>query len=77
MSDANSIGINISNDTDMSAAAGPLADAIVKILEAKAEQETIREALRTFGRAVQIENVTIAGAHVIGPRTINIDSQEV
>lgn len=75
MSDA-SIGINIGNTTDMKAASEPLAAALVSIMSSPAEQETIREALRVFGRSVQIENITIQGANVIGPRTINIDSEE-
>ena len=75
MSDDRSIGINVGNTTDMKAASEPLATALVAILEANAEQETIREALRVFGRSVQIEHITIEGATVIGPRTINIESE--
>ncbi len=73
----NSIGINIGNTTDMKAAADPLAAALVSILSSSVEQETIREALRVFGRSVQIEHITVQGATVVGPRTINIDSQDL
>lgn len=53
-------------------AAGPAADAIRKIMEGPGEQETVREALRVFGRVADISNVTLGGA-TIDARTINID----
>ena len=75
MSENHSIGIKIGG-ADMKDAADPLAAAIVKILEAKAEQETIRTALSVFGRSVTPDNISIANCHVVGPRTINIDNED-
>ena len=70
MDTAIKIGCDIMKDS-----AEPLADAIAKILACPGEQETIREALRTFGRAVKVENITLQGA-TVDARTINIDPVE-
>lgn len=75
MSENHSIGIKVGG-ADMREAADPLAAAIVKILEAKAEQETIRVALSVFGQSVTPDNISIANCHIVGPRTINIDGEE-
>jgi hypothetical protein len=72
MSDATSIGVNISGP-NMEEAALPLAQAIVQILAADADQETLRCALEVFGRSVRVENVHLSGSNIIGPRTIHID----
>ena len=45
--------------SDMQEAAEPMADAIVRILETSAEQETIRKALEVFSATVRVENITI------------------
>lgn len=47
----------------------PMADAIVRIMEARADQKTIREGLRALGRLTAIQGVTIS--HV------NIDARRV
>lgn len=59
---------------NMKDAATPIADALVRILESSAEQETIRTALDVFARSVRVENITIQGARVDG-RVININDE--
>lgn len=75
MDTAIKIGCDVTKDS-----AEPVAAAIAKILACPAEQETLREALRTFARAVKVENITIQGANIdarTDARTINIDGDGV
>lgn len=51
----------------------PLTDAIVRIMEARADQRTIRAALNAFGRMAKVEGVTIANCVINGDRTLNVD----
>lgn len=72
MDTAIKIGCDVTKDS-----AKPVADAIAQILGCPGEQETIREALRTFARSVRVENITIQGANIdarTDSRTFNLDS---
>lgn len=53
----------LSIGADLSEAAGPLADAIVKILAVPVEQRTLRAALRAFSRSVSISHVAVTNCH--------------
>lgn len=52
----------------------PLADAIVRIMEAKADQETIRAGLQALIATARVENVTIQNVTVRGDRSITINA---
>lgn len=57
----------------------PLADAIVRVMEAKADQKTIRAGLRALTETARIEGVTIQNVVIRGDRsiTINADADEI
>lgn len=52
---------------------GPLTDAIVRIIETRADQETIRHALDVLSGMAKVEDVTIQHCVVNGDRTVKID----
>lgn len=52
------IGIKIGNELTK-AAMEPMADMIIRIMEARADQKTIREGLRAFGRVAEVKNVSL------------------
>lgn len=52
------IGIKIGNELTK-AAMEPMADAIIRIMEVRADQKTIREGLRAFGRVAEVKNVSL------------------
>lgn len=56
----------------------PLTDAIIRIMEAKADQETIRAGLRALTDTARIEGVTIQNCVIKGDRHIevNVDADE-
>lgn len=42
----------------------PMADAIIKIMEARADQETIRAGLEALGRLTEIKSLTIKNCNI-------------
>lgn len=51
----------------------PLTDAIVRIMEARADQETIRAGLEALTNMAKIEGVTIENCVVNGDRSVVVD----
>lgn len=51
----------------------PLTDAIVRIMEARADQETIRAGLDALTKTARVEGVTIQHCVIKGDRTIHVD----
>lgn len=73
-----SIGVLVGAEAQgMSEAAGPLADAILKIITAEgADQETRRAALVAFSQSIKVENVSLNNCTVTGPRTVTVNAME-
>lgn len=47
----------------------PLTDAIMRILDAKADQRTIRKALEVLSVSAEVKNVSISGCTITGDKT--------
>ena len=62
-------GIHIDGSSNIKEAAKPLADAILSILAANAEQETIRHALTVFQQGVSFNHASVCH-NVIDARTL-------
>lgn len=65
-------GIRIGSEAPTGGVASDMADALVKLLNSNAEQETICKALDVFGQVVKVENITISDVNIDG-RTINVE----
>jgi len=57
-------GIHIDGSSNIKDAAKPLADAIISIMAANAEQETIRHALTVFQQGVSINYATVSNCTI-------------
>lgn len=66
-------GINIGTVVDKQSL-DPMTDAIVRIMESRADQETIRRGLETLSQMAKIDEVTIQHCTVMGDRHITIES---
>ena len=55
---------------------GAMTDAIIRIAEVKADQETIRRALDTLAHMAKVENCAISNVVVNGERSIVIDMDD-
>jgi hypothetical protein len=62
-------GIKIDASNNLKEAAGPLSEAIIAILNANAEQETLRHALTVFQQGVSLTGASICN-NVIDARTL-------
>lgn len=51
----------------------PLTDAIVRIMEARADQETVRSGLDALTTMARIENVTIQHCTINGDRSVTVE----
>ncbi len=69
---------NVGNVVDKESAA-TITDNLVKILESRADQESIRHALSVFQSAFKIEYITIQNCNIQGDRTttIKVDGGDV
>ncbi len=63
-------GLSISTNVDK-ASADAMADALVKLMETKADQKTIRHAITVLGQATSVNQVSFIGC-TLGDRTLNV-----
>lgn len=49
-----------------------ITNSIVKIMESRADQETIRTGLLTFAKAIKVENIVIQNCNITGDKTTEI-----
>lgn len=54
----------------------PLTDAIVRIMEAKADQETVRHAIDALTKMAKVEDVTIQHCVINGDRSVVIEMDD-
>lgn len=57
--------MNIGSTVDKESAT-TIVDSLIKILEAKADQESIRHALDVFSSAFKVEQIVIQNCHITG-----------
>lgn len=65
-------GMNIGTVVDKDSL-DAVTSAIVKIMDQRADQDTIRHALDTLGKMARVEGVTIQNCVVNGDRRVNVD----
>lgn len=51
----------------------PLVDAIVRIMEARADQETVRAGLESLSAMARVEGVTIQNCVINGDRSLTVE----
>lgn len=64
-------GMNIGTVVDKESLSA-LTDSLVRLMEAKADQKTIREAFRVVERVARVEGMTISHCNITGDRKTEI-----
>lgn len=68
-------GMNIGTVVDKDSLE-PITESIVKIMEARADQRTIRAGLVALARMAKVDGVTIQHCVINGDRSVKIDMQD-